>query len=76
MSTQNLRTRFVTKAPSHEAAYAMADVREVFADFADMIDGLAPDSREKSLALTKLEEAKYYTNQSIILADNQKEASE
>lgn len=73
--TANLRARFVTQAPTPEAASTMVDIREAFADFAEMIDTLAPDSREKSSALTKLEEAKYYTNQAIILADNQKEAS-
>lgn len=76
MTTANLRSRFVTKAPTQEAADLMVAFREQFAVLAEVVDRGAPDSREKSLALTKLEEAKYYTNQAIILADNQKEQSE
>jgi len=76
VTTPNLRQRFVTAPPSPPAAADMEYIRENFAHLAEVVDTLAPDGREKALALTKLEEAKYFTNQAIILADNQNGAPE
>jgi hypothetical protein len=70
MATKGLRERFETQAPSEEVAGEMRRWRADFAAFADMIDEVAPDSREKSLAFTHLEEALFWTNKAIILADN------
>ena len=70
MSTPNLRERFITQAPRPRAAEAMAAVREKALEFAEFIDFNVPDGREKSAALTHLEEAKYFANQAIIISDN------
>lgn len=70
MTTQNLRERFLTEPPRPGALALVTDMRSAFAELALAIDDVAPDSREKDTALTKLEEAKFWTNQAIVFADN------
>lgn len=62
--------RFVTEAPRPHAAEAMDVVRKRFAQLAEFVQFNTPPGREQSLALTKLEEAKFWANQGIIVADN------
>jgi hypothetical protein len=68
--TKGLRARFLTAPPRPPAAEAMQAVREKTLEVAEFIDLNTPESREKSLAFTHLELAKYYANQAIIVADN------
>lgn len=70
--TPRLRERFITKAPRPFAAEAMIAIREKFAELAEFVDLNVPDGREKSLAHTNLEQAKYWANQAIIVIDNEK----
>ena len=62
---EELGKRFTYHAPKigQPAKYETlrAEVRAV----AEIIDNLCPDSREKSLAITKLEEAVFWCNASI-----------
>lgn len=59
-------SRFDTLDVDTEQVETMREVREAFREFiADTVLELAPGSRERSLALTALEEAKYWVNQSI-----------
>ena len=44
---------------------AMTDMRDAFKKMALAVNALVPDGREKSLALTKLEEAMFHTNAGI-----------
>jgi hypothetical protein len=52
--------------PTTEMKESIAQVRTLHADFAFFLDQVAPGrSREKSLALTKLEEAAMWANKAI-----------
>lgn len=43
----------------------MEEIRKKFTELAELIDSLCPVSREKSLSLTNLEIASFYSNASI-----------
>ena len=51
--------------PTDEMKVRMLHIRNVAKDFARMIEAVCYDGREKSLALTKLEEATMWANASI-----------
>lgn len=42
-------------------------------EFAELINGQCPDNREKSIALTKLEEATMWANKSIAIGEEEVE---
>jgi hypothetical protein len=62
---EELKTRFTYHAPQGDQAHRYELLREAGWKFADMVDLLCPDSREKSLAVTKIEEAVMHANASI-----------
>ncbi len=51
--------------PDEDMKVRMLHIRDVAKDFARMIEAVCYDGREKSLALTKLEEATMWANASI-----------
>jgi len=57
--------RFIYHAPSEKQMKAYVDLRIRAKGLALMIDDHAPDSREKSLAITKLEEVIMWANAAI-----------
>lgn len=57
--------RFDTFEIGGKEIKAIAEVRTLFQEIAMYVLLATKDSREQSLALTSLEEAKYWTNQSI-----------
>lgn len=59
-----LRERFIP-TPTPEALEKMRDSRELFLAGAEIVVDITKPSREQSLALTALEEAKYWTNQAL-----------
>lgn len=61
----DLERRFVYHNPSEENKSKHAQVNETLLAVAEDFDALLPDGREKSLALTKLEEAKFWANAAI-----------
>jgi hypothetical protein len=61
----DLENRFVYHNPSEENKPKHAQVNQTLLAVAEDFDELLPDSREKSLALTKLEEAKFWSNAAI-----------
>lgn len=66
METKDLENRFTYHAPeTEEKIEKYVGIRAVALEFAHMIDEFCPDSREKSLAITKLEEAVMWANASI-----------
>lgn len=65
MTPQELETRFTYHAPSGDQAERYQRIRAAAAQFAAMLDGLVPESREKSLALTNLEQAVMWSNAAI-----------
>jgi hypothetical protein len=65
MEKNELKNRFTYHAPKEGQPKQYEDLRWRAYDFALFINALCPDSREKSLALTKIEEAVMWANASI-----------
>ena len=62
---QGLANRFTYRAPHGDQADRYQLIRAHAHGLATLIDGHAPDSREKSLAITHLEEAVMWANAAI-----------
>lgn len=60
-----LENRFTYHAPKEGQPHIYAGIRAKAKELAYFIEGSAPNSREKSLALTKLEEAVFWANAAI-----------
>jgi hypothetical protein len=65
MDEKDLDNRFTYHAPKGDQALRYEMIRDSARNFAEHIDGRCPDSREKSLAITHLEEAVMWANASI-----------
>ena len=65
MPTADLRNRFTYHAPQGDQALRYGEIRSLAREWAQLVDSSCPDSREKSLALTKIEEAMMWANASI-----------
>ena len=65
MDAQDLGNRFTYHAPKDGQPEKYVGIRGNAQDLAFSIDALCPDSREKSLAITKLEEVVFWANASI-----------
>ena len=66
MQFTDLENRFTfhpVKDPAQGEVYSL--VRAKALEFATFIDSVAPDSREKALAVTHVEEAVFWTNAAI-----------
>ena len=61
----DIERNFGYHEPNDEMQVRMSHIRDVAKDFARMIEAVCYDGREKSLALTKLEEATMWANASI-----------
>ena len=61
----DLQKRFTYHPPKGDQPLKYSQVRQHAKYLAVQIDDLCPDSREKSLALTKLEEAVFWANAAI-----------
>ena len=65
MDDADLKNRFTYHPPKDDQAARYEKLRFNGKNLADMINELAPDSREKSLAITYLEQAVMWANASI-----------
>ena len=65
MPVPDLENRFTYHPPKPGQAETYQRLRSMALDFARAIDGECPDSREKSLAITHLEDAVMWANASI-----------
>ena len=65
MDNNELESRFTYHAPKPGQLDKYTALRNLAKDFATMINVLVPDSREKSLAITKVEEAIMWANAGI-----------
>lgn len=60
-----IEKNFTYHAPKDGQPQMYTDIRNKAKELAILLDGTCPESREKSLALTKLEEAVMWANASI-----------
>ncbi len=65
MTVAEMDKRFTYHAPKGTQPKAFQDIRSAGREFAWLIDRWCKDSREKSIAITKLEEAVMWANASI-----------
>jgi hypothetical protein len=65
MDTTELTKRFTYRAPKNDQGDRYVIIRTAAANFAHVINNNTPDSREKSLAITSLEEVVHWANASI-----------
>ena len=64
-NTDKIKNNFTYHAPDADQVSRYESIREHAKDFAFLIDEFCPHSREKSLALTKLEESVMWANAAI-----------
>lgn len=64
-TTEQIENNFKYHTPKEGQPAAYTALREKAKEFAHLINELCPDSREKSLALTNLEESVMWANASI-----------
>ena len=65
MATADLENRFTYHPPKPGQPETYQGIRDIALNFARTIDQQCPDSREKSLALTSLEESVMWANAAI-----------
>lgn len=61
----DLKKRFTHHPPTGNQMQKYDNIRKNALAFAELIDAMCPDSREKSLAITSLEEAVMWANAAI-----------
>jgi hypothetical protein len=71
MTGKQIENAFTYHAPSGTQTTLYQEIRDVAKKLACTIDTLCPESREKSLALTNLQQAVFWANASIAI--NEKE---
>lgn len=65
MDNKELLNNYTYHAPSQDKGLKHEDVRSAIYDVASWLNKTLPDCREKSLALTKLEEATMWANAAL-----------
>lgn len=62
---ETIERNFTYHAPREGQAELYQSIRAKARELAELLDGACPDGREKSLAMTKLEESVMWANASI-----------
>lgn len=65
MANEQIEKNFKYHAPKEGQPEKYVSIRDKAKQLAELVDELCPDSREKSLALTKIEEAVMWANAGI-----------
>lgn len=65
MESHEITLRFTYHSPSEDQTQRYQKLRSLAKDLAMLIDDAVPESREKSLAVTKLEEVVMWANAGI-----------
>lgn len=65
MTPEDLSKRFTHHPPKGDQAFRYGEIRNRARGLADLLNQLCPESREKSLAITHLEEAVMWANAAI-----------
>ena len=68
IDTADLNNRFTYHSPKEGQEAKYSNIRRNGLALAELINAMCPDSREKSLAITKLEEVVMWANASIARA--------
>lgn len=66
MEAQDIKNRFKYHEADPTKVQKMENIRQNFLALAELLNAMCPDSREKSLAITNLEEAQFFANASIV----------
>ena len=61
----DIKKRFTYHAPKPGQPQKYVEIRDLGGALAELVDSLCPESREKALAITKIEEAVMWANASI-----------
>lgn len=69
MQLEDIDNRFQYHRPNEATARKHQDVRILCHDVAENLNALLPEGREKSLAITHLEEAMFWANASLARAN-------
>lgn len=67
MTKEQIANLFTYHAPKGDQPVRYEDIRRQARALAEVIEALCPDSREKSLAITNLQQATMWANASIAL---------
>jgi len=65
MDAQEIKNRFTYHAPKFDQPHRYIQIRDMALQFAELVNDLCPDSREKSTAITKIDEAVMHANAAI-----------
>lgn len=65
MEEKDLENRFTYHAPKDNQPHKYEMIRDFALNFATLLNSVCPESREKSLAITHLEEVCFWANASI-----------
>jgi len=70
-----MKKTYAYHKPSSESLQKITQLREAFSRLHDEIERLAPDSREKSVALTELETSAMWAIKAVVCNDPESEIS-
>ena len=65
MNEEQVKKNFEGRPPREEDALTLVELRDGFTELALLINRSFPDSREKSLAMTKLEESLLWSETAV-----------
>lgn len=65
MDNQEMLNRFSYHAPRPDQIQVYKDIRDAQLVFAAVVDQLVPESREKALAMTNIEQAGFWANAGV-----------
>lgn len=66
-----MKKTYAYHKPSPDGLTRIATLRKAFSDLHDLIEDIAPQSREKSVALTKLETTAMWAIKAVVCNDPQ-----
>lgn len=69
MTTEDLHNRFTYHAPKPQQQEKYEEIRFTAREFAKLLNEQLPESREKSMAFTALEEAVFWANAAVARHD-------
>ena len=71
----SMRKTYAYHKPSSDGVAKIAALRNAFSQLHDLIGALAPDSREKSVALTNLETTAMWAIKAVVCNDPESEVA-